>query len=216
MLPLVLFQFQRWRRGERTKRRTDAQWRLPRGCLRSAVKGRRPGTARSEALPNYCLRKITANVLSLSDLFLDFFLVTFRQRDSSGEVFSTRDKLSLVTEVRIFLRVVVYRLNKIIGVQNWSVGDFFKFWIDSEYWLFWPPFSWSLMLYRFHFCRYFGRFVNRYMTTRFLADVLSTRHFVVKCSQRGTARSLVGCSSRGTNLASSLKFGFSFVLSCTG
>ena len=30
--------------------------------------------------------------------------------------------------------------------------------------------------------------MNRYTTTGFLADVLSTRHFIVKCSQRRTAR----------------------------
>ena len=48
-------------------------------------------------------------------------------RDSSGEVFSTRDKLSLLTEVRIFFRVVVYRSNKIIWVQNSSIGNFL-FW----------------------------------------------------------------------------------------
>ena len=33
--------------------------------------------------------------------------------------------------------------------------------------------------------------MNRYTTTRFLADVLSTRHFIVKCSQRRTARRFV-------------------------
>ena len=31
----------------------------------------------------------------------------------------------------------------------------------------------------------FGRFVNRYTTTRFLADVLSTIQFVVNCSEFG-------------------------------
>ena len=37
------------------------------------------------------------------------------------------------------------------------------------------------------FSCYFGYFVNRYTITRFVADVLSTRHFIVKCAQRRTA-----------------------------
>ena len=41
------------------------------------------------------------------------------------EVLSTRDTLSLVSEVRIFLRVVVYRLTRHdIWVQNWLIGKF--------------------------------------------------------------------------------------------
>ena len=33
--------------------------------------------------------------------------------------------------------------------------------------------------------------MSRYTTTRFLADVLSTRHFTLKCAQRRTAPGLV-------------------------
>ena len=76
-------------------------------------------------------------------------------------------------------------------MQNLTIGNF----------LFWIDFVWFRMLIvlaavqlelavSFSF-RYFGRFVDQYTTTRFLADVLSTRHFIVKCSQRRTARRLV-------------------------
>ena len=49
--------------------------------------------------------------------------------------------------------------------------------------LIWPPFNWSLL--------YIFFFVSRYTTTRFLAAVLSTRHFTLKCAQRRTAPRLV-------------------------
>ena len=105
-------------------------------------------------------------------------------RDSSVEGFSTRDKLSLVTEVRIFFRVVVYRSNKIIWVQNWSIGNFL-FWFKMLILLTAVQLEYAVS-FSFFSC-YFGYFVNRYTITRFVADVLSTRHFIVKCAQRRTA-----------------------------
>ena len=183
-------------------------------------------STRNEALPNYWFRK-AVRTFSLS--FLDSSLRKFHQRDSSSEVFSTRDELRLVAEVRVFLRVVVYRLNKKIWLQNWLIENFL-FWFDlfdSEYWLFWPPFNWALPynVFLFSWFRTFCEPVHdntfswgRSLNETFHCEVLSAKNssefrwILVKVPRKSL---LVKCSQRGTNLASSLKFGFSFVLSCT-
>ena len=104
----------------------------------------RSNSITSEALTDYCRRKVIANVLSL--LFLDFCLRKFHHRDSSGEVFSTRDKLSLVSEVRSLFpsccRVPVKQDN--LTAKFWSIGNFL--YLDSECWLFRPSFNFLFLV----------------------------------------------------------------------
>ena len=117
---------------EEDGRKMEASTRMSSLCSERKTTWRGVNSTTSEALTNYCLRKIISNILSL--LFLDFSLRKFHQRDSSGdEVFSTRDKLSLVSEVRIFPRVVVYRLTRLFECRIDRLGIFFiLIWFDSE------------------------------------------------------------------------------------